>query len=133
VSDPTVISPGMPPQQRLPTSSPTSPAANRSGLSGPPESDSAEPRVVKASPRAKRQPPSRSGGAPLSPLRPLLPSQAAGGPGASSSFVPSASVVGTAALVALFVLAAPGFGRRIRVARELRPRGTYGSSIDHPG
>jgi hypothetical protein len=133
VSDPTVISPGLPPQTQRPSSAATSPAANGGGLSGHPEPDTAEPRVVKASPRAKRQPPSRSGGAPLSPWRPLLPTQAAGGLGASSSFVPSASVVGTAALVALFVLAAPGFGRRIRVARELRPRGTYGSSIDHPG
>jgi hypothetical protein len=130
--DTTVISPDLTPQQQRTTSSALSPAASSSSHPGHPGSVAAAPRVVKASPRAKRQPPSRFGDAPLSPWPPLL-FQTAGGPGASSSFVPSASVVGTAALVALFVLAAPGFGRRIRVARELRPRGTYGSSIDHPG
>jgi hypothetical protein len=94
----------------------------------------AQPRIVKASPRAKRASMDRrSGDAPLFPWPPLRPFQAAGGPGASSSFVPGVSVLGTAALVALFILAAPGLGRRIRVARELRPRGTYGTSIDHPG
>ena len=92
-----------------------------------------EPRAEKAPPRATRRSTARSRGAPLVPWPPLGPFQAGGAPGASSSAVPSVSVLGTAALVALFVLAAPGFGRRIRVARQLRPRGTYGSSIDHPG
>lgn len=92
-----------------------------------------EPRAEHASPRATRRSTKPSGGTPPVLWPPLRPFQAAGAPGASSSFVPSASALGTAALVALFVLAAPGFGRRIRVARELRPRGTYGSSIDHPG
>jgi hypothetical protein len=132
VFDTTVISPGVRRQQQRPVSA-ASPAASGSSLSGHPEPEAAAPRAEKASARAKRQSRSRSGGAPLSPWPPLRPFQAAGAPGASSSFVPSASVLGTAALVALFVLAAPGFGRRIRVARELRPRGTYGSSIDHPG
>jgi hypothetical protein len=47
--------------------------------------------------------------------------------------VPGAPVVAVAALIAFFMLAAPSLGRRIRVARELSPRSTYRSSIDHPG
>ena len=99
------------------------------------ETHSAEPRLEKAPPPAKRHSAGRHsrGTPPVTLWPPLRPFQAAGAPGASSSFVPSTSVLGTAALVALFVLAAPGFGRRIRVAHELRPRGTYGSSIDRPG
>ena len=94
----------------------------------------AQPHIVEASPRAKRGSTSRrSGDTPLSPWPPLRPVVAAGAPGASSGFVPGVSVLGTAALVALFILVAPGLGRRMRVARELRPRGTHGSSIDHPG
>jgi hypothetical protein len=94
-----------------------------------------DPRVDKGRTSAE-QPATRrrsDAGNPLLPWPPRFPLQAAGAPGASSGFAPSGSVLGTAALVALFVLAAPGFGRRIRVARELRPRGTCGSSIDHPG
>jgi hypothetical protein len=70
--------------------------------------------------------------APLSPFGlPSLPGS--GLSGSSSSFAPSGMVLGTAALVALFVLAAPTLVRRIRVPRELSPRGTHASSIDHPG
>jgi hypothetical protein len=129
----TVIS-QQPPQRRGSTSAVTSqwPVAPVSSLPRRAEPP-VEPRAAKAPPRATRRSTARSGGNPLVLWPPLRPFQAAGGPGASSSFVPSVSVLGTAALVALFVLAAPGFGRRIRVARELRPRGTYGSSIDHPG
>jgi hypothetical protein len=38
-----------------------------------------------------------------------------------------------ATLIGFFVLAAPGLGRRIRLARYPRPRGRDGSSIDRPG
>ena len=68
---------------------------------------------------------------PRSPVLPPLRVAGVGGP--SGSFVPSGSVVATAALVAFLFLTAPSLGWRIRVARELRPRGTYGSSIDRPG
>jgi hypothetical protein len=70
--------------------------------------------------------------APRSPVG-LPPLRVAGVGGPSGSFVPSGSVVATAALVAFLFLTAPSLGWRIRVARELRPRGTYGPSIDHPG
>jgi hypothetical protein len=56
-----------------------------------------------------------------------------GGSGASSGRVPSTSVLAVAALAALFTLAAPNAGRRIRVARELSPRGVDTPPIDHPG
>lgn len=94
----------------------------------------AEPRLEPASPRTERQSSKRRvSDTPRPSWPPLSLLQAAGGTGASSSFVPSTSVLGTAALVAVIVLAAPGFGRRVSLARELRPRGTFGSSIDHPG
>jgi hypothetical protein len=70
--------------------------------------------------------------APQSPLE-LPPLRAAGISGPLGGFVPGGSVAATAALVAFLLLTAPGLGRRVRVAPELRPRGTYGSSIDHPG
>jgi hypothetical protein len=69
--------------------------------------------------------------APQSPLE--LPQRAAGISGPSGGFVPGGSVAATAALVAFLLLTAPGLGWRVRVAPELRPRGTYGASIDHPG
>ena len=90
------------------------------------------PRVEKASPAKRDVAGRRSRGTPRAPWLPPRPFQSAGAP-ASSGFVPSTSLLGMAALVALFILAAPWFGRRIRVAHELRPRGTYGSSIDRPG
>ena len=78
-----------------------------------------------------RAPPERQRGL-YSPLGELGNSQG-GGAGTSGALVPSAPVVAVAALTTLFVLVAPGLGRRIRVARELSPRATYRSSIDHPG
>jgi hypothetical protein len=68
----------------------------------------------------------------FSPLGELGSSRASGA-AASGGLVPSAPVVAVAALTALFVLVAPGLGRRIRAARELSPRAAYRSSIDHPG
>jgi hypothetical protein len=55
------------------------------------------------------------------------------GSGTLGGRVPEAPVLAVAALIAFFMLAAPSLGRRIRVARELSPRSTYRSSIDHPG
>ena len=112
----------------------TAPVAIGRSLSPGAQARAAEPRLAKASPRTKRRSPKRRfSDTPLSSWPPLSPFQAAGGPGASSGFVPSTSVLGTAALVAVIVLVAPGFGRRVSLARELRPRGTLGSSIDRPG
>jgi hypothetical protein len=46
---------------------------------------------------------------------------------------PTVLVFAFATLIGFFVLAAPGLGRRIRLARYPRPRGRDGSSIDRPG
>lgn len=59
--------------------------------------------------------------------RQALGSSSAGG------LVPSVLLFGFAALTGFVVLAAPGLGRRIRVARELSPRNPDRSPIDHPG
>ncbi len=73
------------------------------------------------------------------PARGLLPpfgqlrSSQTTGSGTLGGRVPGAPVLAVAALIAFFMLAAPSLGRRIRVARELSPRSTYRSSIDHPG
>jgi hypothetical protein len=80
---------------------------------------------------ARPAPPRRARGS-LSLFGEPRTSQAAG-QGTSSGLVPSAPVVAVAALTGFFLLVAPRVGRRIRVARELSPRGTYRSSIDHPG
>lgn len=80
---------------------------------------------------ARPAPPRRARGS-LSLFGEPRTSQAAG-QGTSGGLVPSAPVVAVAALTAFFLLVAPRVGRRIRVARELSPRGTYRSSIDHPG
>jgi hypothetical protein len=59
--------------------------------------------------------------------RPGLGSSSAGGVGTS------AILVGVAALTGFVLLAAPGLGRRIRVARELSPGSPDSLPIDHPG
>ena len=119
-------------ETRIPVS--TAAVAVGHSLSPGAQARAAEPRLEKASPRTQRQSAKRRfSDTPLPSWPPLSPLQAAGGLGASTSFVPSTSVLGTAALVAVIVLVAPGFGRRVSLARELRPRGTFGSSIDHPG
>jgi hypothetical protein len=56
-------------------------------------------------------------------------SSSVSGGGSASSLL----LFGFAALIGFFVLAAPGLGRRIRLARYPRPRGRDGSSIDRPG
>ena len=82
-------------------------------------------------PSARPAPPERPR-ALFSPFGELGTSQGTAA-GTSGALVPSAPVVAVAVLTALFVLVAPRPGRRIRLARELSPRGTYRSSIDHPG
>ena len=66
------------------------------------------------------------------PLERRQPRQALGSSSAGG-VVPSALLFGFAALTGFIVLAAPGLGRRIRVARKLRPRTADQSPIDHPG
>jgi len=95
-----------------------------------PESRLASKPTVKH-PSARPAPPDRPRGL-VSPFGELGTTQGAGA-GTTGALVPSAPVVAVAALTALFVLVAPGPGRRIRLARGLSPRGTYRSSIDHPG
>ncbi len=82
------------------------------------------PSVRPASPRREREP--------LAPFG-QLGSSYSGGAGTSGGRVPTTPVVAVAAILAFFMLAAPGLGWRIRAARELSPRGVYRSSIDHPG
>jgi len=82
-------------------------------------------------PTVRPAPPDRARSV-FSPLGELGSSRGSGA-GTSGGLVPSAPVVAVAALTALFVLVAPGLGRRIRVARGLSPRAAYRSSIDHPG
>ena len=92
---------------------------------GPSSNPTAKP------PSARPAPPRRAHG-PLLPFGQPRSSETAG----SSAFggrVPSVPVAAVAALIAFFMLAAPHLGRRNRVARELSPRSTYRSSIDHPG
>ncbi len=71
---------------------------------------------------------------------PRLPLDPPGAPlpvGSSISWTggstPSVGVVGVATLVGFLVLAAPGLGRRIRLARELSPHSRDRSRIDRPG
>ena len=66
------------------------------------------------------------------PLERRQPRQAFGSSSAGG-VVPSALLIGFAALTGFIVLAAPGLGRRIRVARKLRPRSADRPPIDHPG
>jgi hypothetical protein len=96
-----------------------------------PSQPSSQPTTKHKPPSARPASPRRARG-PLAPFGQLRSPQG-GGLGASGARVPSAPVVAVAAPIAFFMLAAPSLGRRIRVARELSPRSTYRSSIDHPG
>jgi hypothetical protein len=85
-----------------------------------------EPVSVRPAPRRHDR-----GAAPF-PLGELQSGQM-GDAGTFGGRVASTQVVGSAATLAFFRLAAPGLGRRIRVARGLSPRSAYRTSIDHPG
>jgi len=89
---------------------------------------SSQPTAKRASTHVASSRPTRG----LPPFGQLGSSQSTGS-GTVGGRVPGAPVVAVAALIAFFMLAAPSLGRRIRVARELSPRSTYRSSIDHPG
>jgi hypothetical protein len=97
------------------------------------------PRGHRAGERS--QPPSatRAGKASRHARGPMLPPSlpnplhVVGSGGASGGIVPSALLLGLATVIGFFILAAPGLGRRIRPARELRPRSRYQAPIDDPG
>ena len=68
------------------------------------------------------------------PPLPLAPRSRHGvGSTSASGAASSALLVGIVALPGFVLLAAPGPGRRVEVARELSPRGLDRSPIDHPG
>ena len=96
---------------------------------GSPSAPSSKPTA--RPPSAQSAPPRRAPG-PFLPFGQPGSSETAGS-GTFGGRVPSAPVAAVAALIAFFILAAPYVGRRIRVVRELSPRSTYRSSIDHPG
>ncbi len=56
----------------------------------------------------------------------------AGSPGSSGS-ASSTTSGGVAALTGLYLLAAPGLGRRVRIVRELSPRDPVRAPLDRPG
>ena len=95
----------------------------------PPSEPKTERSGRHAEPSAGRA--SRSNGGSL-PHR-FPPLEAAGSAGSTGGSAPSVLLVGLATLIGFFVLAAPGLGRRIRLARIPSPRGRFGSSIDRPG
>ena len=68
------------------------------------------------------------------PLAPSVPRPRHGASSSSASgAASSALLVGIAALTGFVLLAAPSFGRRLEVARELSPRSLDQSPLDHPG
>jgi hypothetical protein len=94
-----------------------------------------------AEPGAHRARPAKQdrarGARPHRPLPPIpldrpQPRQATGS-SSFGGFVPSALLLGVAALTGFILLAAPGLGRRIRLARELSPRSLNESPLDRPG
>jgi len=142
---PTESSPTLAPGAALtPEPARTWPSQRQAGSSVPPSTTTAvawQPRESPTS-RPTSQPTAKRASAHAASPRPArssmwsfglsLSSQTAGS-GTSGGLVPSAPVVAVAALVAFFMFADPSLGRRVRAARELSPRGTYRSSIDHPG
>ncbi len=92
------------------------PSAERSHPSAAPSSGS--------SPRNHRRAP-----VPVNSSAPLQAGGAAGGGGSA----PSLLVFGFATLIGFFVFAAPGLGRRIRLARLPSPRDRHDSPLDRPG
>jgi hypothetical protein len=122
------------PHRLPPLSSPRSYAPDPTGRRFVPAVDRA-PRARPASrsrTHAARPHPAGDRRDPLAPLEglrqhPAIGSSSASGPAAS------ALLFGVAALSGFIVLVAPRVGRRIRVARELRPRSRDKSPLDHPG
>jgi hypothetical protein len=95
----------------------------------------ARPRAHHARPAKHADAKSRSSYRSPSPFLPFERRQSRQAAGSSNAggFVPSALLFGVAALTGFVLLAAPGIGRRVRVARELSPRGLAQSPLDRPG
>jgi hypothetical protein len=134
--EPTTITPATPPPARRTTirqARPAAPVAYSPAEIGA-QLPHSQPRAHHARPikqtRAHAERPNRERQElPLGrrQVRQALGSSSAGG------VIPSALLFGFAALTGFVVFAAPGLGRRIRVARELSPRSPDQSPIDHPG
>lgn len=113
-----------------PPAAATSQVATAGWVQAPPTEPKTERSGRPAEPSAARA--SRSNGGSL-PHR-FPPLEAAGFAGSTGGgAAPSVLLIGLATLIGFFVLAAPGLGRRIRLARTPSPRGRFGSSIDRPG
>jgi hypothetical protein len=112
------------------STTPTTPAAVAwEPRERPRNQPSSQPTAKRASAHVASSRPARTLLAPFGQLR----SSQSTDSGTLGGRVPGAPVLAVAALIAFFMLAAPSLGRRVRVARELSPRSTYRSSIDHPG
>ena len=94
-----------------------------------------EPSVERrAAPRAEataRAPRDSSGG--RLPFDFPPPLQVAGSSTSTGGFVPSLLTFGLATVIGFFAFAAPGLGRRIRLARTPSPRSRSHSPLDNPG
>ncbi len=89
---------------------------------------------ARARPQAEataRAPRSSSDGRP--PFDFPLPLQVAGSSTSTGGVVPSLLTFGLATVIGFFAFAAPGLGRRIRLARIPSPRGRSHSPLDRPG
>lgn len=140
---PPAPAPGTGPTPTAATADPTSTVSRDAGA-GTPTTASAVTWQPQERPRSRpsSQPTAKRASAHVASSRPargLLPpfgqlsSSQSTGSGTLGGRVPSAPVLAVAAPIAFFMLVAPSLGRRIRAARELSPRSTYRSSIDHPG
>jgi hypothetical protein len=135
-AEPTSVAP-----QTRPIAQPLPSAAQPQGSTWDPRSRATThtaqppPRAHHARPAKHTGAKSRRGDRSSTPFRPFdgrQPHQTAGSSN-GAGFVPSALLFGVAALTGFILLAAPGLGRRIRVARELSPRGLEHSPLDRPG
>jgi hypothetical protein len=135
-AEPTTTSPGLPPARRTIT-----PGARPIAATGYPPAQvdtqlpQSQPRVHQARPakHARAQEERSKRDRRQLPLERRQPRQALGSSSSAGGVVSSALLLGFAVLTGFIALAAPGVGRRIRVAQELRPRSPDRSPIDHPG
>ena len=122
---------GVRPQARDPWTQAPSPMAN----AGSAQASGNHLTVQRAQPTANASaaPPSRRPARGPLPFNLPGPLQAGGSSTSTGGSVPSLLTFGFAVLIGFFVLAAPGLGRRIRLARLPSPRSRLQSPIDRPG
>jgi hypothetical protein len=129
---PTPDAPGV---ARDPARGTSVPAPSRPVSLGPTLAPRSAPSVQRSQPTADAS----AGWSPHRPARGPLPFdfprplQAGGSSSSTGGSAPSLLLFGLATLIGLFVFAAPGLGRRIRLARLPSPRGRYHSPLDRPG